>query len=539
MISYGPMYKALRVTMSFLLTSVCLSAAAPAITGVVNSASLLPPGVPNYGIAQGSIFNVFGSNLGPASLTEASLPLPPSLGGTSITVTIGTTTVTAPMFYSYQSQLAAILPSNTPVGTGTLTVSYNSVTGTAPITVVQSNVGIYTVNQSGSGPGVVTFANYQVVTNSNSVKAGDVLIIWATGLGPITTSDAQPPVSVDLGTPIQIYVGGMSSQVLYRGRSSFAGLDQINFTVPQGVAPGCAVSLVIQTNSLVSNNTALPVSSNGGTCTDPVVSPQSSLNLSGKSTYSLGTLGLLSSTTSTASPTGGQNTTQTTLGAIASFQSITQAQVSSGSASLGITSLGSCSVITSVGTPTGGGSTLTPLDAGVVTVTPPSAAPVTLKAISTGLYQSALTALPAGAYQFTGAGGTGVSPFSVTYTSAAPLTWTNQSIASTAIDRTKPLTYTWSGGDPKGYAEMELTSEGITGTSVTSAIVTCTAPVSAGQFSVPTWALLSLIPTTSNSLFSIGTASLSGFSYQLLTIPGLDLGLGASESFTTVPASFK
>jgi uncharacterized protein (TIGR03437 family) len=156
-----------RLTMAAGFLSASLFAA-PAITGVVNSASLIPPGLPNYGIAQGSIFNVFGSGLGPAAIVGApTLPLPPTLAGTTVTITIGGSTVTAPMFYSYQTQLAAILPSNTPVGTGTLTVSFGGATGTSPITVVQSNVGIYTDNQSGGGPGVVTLADYSVLQPSH------------------------------------------------------------------------------------------------------------------------------------------------------------------------------------------------------------------------------------------------------------------------------------------------------------------------------------------------------------------------------------
>ena len=62
--------------------------------GIVNAASYRRVGLPNSGIAQGSIFLVFGSNLGPAQLTtDPDFPLGTSLAGTSIKVTVNAVTV--------------------------------------------------------------------------------------------------------------------------------------------------------------------------------------------------------------------------------------------------------------------------------------------------------------------------------------------------------------------------------------------------------------------------------------------------------------
>jgi hypothetical protein len=58
------------------LTANC-AIAQPVITSteVVNSASYLSQGLPGSGIAQGSIFTIFGSGLGPNTLLQAG-PLP-------------------------------------------------------------------------------------------------------------------------------------------------------------------------------------------------------------------------------------------------------------------------------------------------------------------------------------------------------------------------------------------------------------------------------------------------------------------------------
>src|SRR5262249_10164477 len=99
-----------------------------AANGVRNGASYSVPGLPNSSIAQGSIMVIFGDNLGPASLVQvASFPLPTSAGlaGTSVSVTVGGTALSAIMLYTLKTQVAAVLPSNTPLGQGTLRITYN------------------------------------------------------------------------------------------------------------------------------------------------------------------------------------------------------------------------------------------------------------------------------------------------------------------------------------------------------------------------------------------------------------------------------
>src|SRR5438105_15012762 len=145
-----------RFLLSIMITAsaATMAYAQPAIGsgGVLNAASYAFEGLPNSAIAQGSIFVVFGTALGPPPpsgqvATSASFPLPtvlPASTGTSIDVTVNGTTVHALMIYTSPTQIAAVLPSNTPVGTGTITVNYNGqASASAPITVVANSVGIF------------------------------------------------------------------------------------------------------------------------------------------------------------------------------------------------------------------------------------------------------------------------------------------------------------------------------------------------------------------------------------------------------------
>ena len=209
----------------------------------VNAASLIPPGLPNYGVAQGSMFSVKGQNLTirMPQFTTASSPLPLTLAGSSMQITIAGAKVDVPMVYATVDQLAGIVPSTTPLGDGTITVTLNGRTS-APdsITIVPRAFGIFTLNHSGAGPGVFTGPGLAVnlgaaqrligpffpdsTFGGNSLVAaahpGDQLVIWGTGLGPIAGDDAAQPPAGNLDAPVEMYVGNVKADVASQGRAS-------------------------------------------------------------------------------------------------------------------------------------------------------------------------------------------------------------------------------------------------------------------------------------------------------------------------------
>src|ERR1035438_7551239 len=83
------------------------------------------------------------------------------------------------------NQINAVLPSTTPIGTGTVSVTFNGQTGptTFPITVVATSFGVFADNASGTGPGTIMDASYQLLSPFHTVKPGvDYGILWGTGL---------------------------------------------------------------------------------------------------------------------------------------------------------------------------------------------------------------------------------------------------------------------------------------------------------------------------------------------------------------------
>lgn len=118
----------------------------PYVGPPMNSASYSPD------IAQGAIFTIFGSGMGPLALVQAnSYPLPFEIGGTSVNVLSGGRTFNCPMFYSSDRQIAAILPSGTPPGAAQVAVTYRGGTGYTWINVATGAFGIYAVSGTGMG----------------------------------------------------------------------------------------------------------------------------------------------------------------------------------------------------------------------------------------------------------------------------------------------------------------------------------------------------------------------------------------------------
>jgi len=250
----------------------------PVITyrGVLNAASLAPPGLPNGGLARGGVFTVFGANLGPATpATVSEFPLTPNFSGVNLTVTQGGITVSAiPVFVS-AGQINAILPSNTPLGTAALRVGFNGrVSAPVPVEVRANSPGIFAISSGGFGPGVVQNFNAQsdqpVNTLDVSAARGQVITIWATGLGAVPFADNIAPQAQNLDAAVTVTIGERDALKLYSGRSPCcAGVDQIVVRVPDDAPLGCYVPVRVKAGAVTSNTVTMAIANiAGGRCTD-------------------------------------------------------------------------------------------------------------------------------------------------------------------------------------------------------------------------------------------------------------------------------
>ena len=195
---------------------------APTITTVTNGASNTLPEMPSSGIAQGSLFVIKGANMGPFVVaTTTAFPLSTSLAGTSVAISAGGRTIPAIMFYSSAGQVSAIVPSSTPVGVASVTVTYNGRTSASfPMTIVQSTLGIFTATTIGSGDAIATLGS-TFLSPLNAANPGEVVAFWGTGLGPVTSDETGPAQQADMtNVPVEAYVAGKPAEVVFRGRNS-------------------------------------------------------------------------------------------------------------------------------------------------------------------------------------------------------------------------------------------------------------------------------------------------------------------------------
>jgi uncharacterized protein (TIGR03437 family) len=507
--------------------------AAPTVSSVENAASYLTPGLPNAGIAQGAIFIVFGSGLGPANLTVApSAFQSTTLSNTSVAVTVGGTTVNALMYYTSAGQVAALLPSDTPTGTGTVTVTYNNQrSATAPVTIVANNLGIFTINSSGQGPGIVTYPDYSLVspvkaancggpnTTCGAANPGDTLVLWATGLGPVSGSDASGAgLGVNMpNIPLKLWLGGVQATVSYQGRSGCCiGEDQIVFTVPNNVPTGCAVPLLVQIGNETSNNTAMPVATGSRNCTTviPEYASVQQAVLTGQP--------LTTGSIKLAHFSDGGGTFEDD----AKFQFQNILGFNSGTVPfliewLDSPPLGTCLVYNNLdaswNTPVSG---VSQAGAGSsFTVQGPNGS-VSLSPGSLTEFNSQGTFLVPGAYTATGTGGTEIGPFTANITLPTAVTLVSP-VNNATVTRSDGLTVTWTGGIANEYMQIEVNSPGDAANDFGAAAI-CTVVGNVGTFTIPPYVLLALPATPSGT--SAGLV-LSSSTINSFTATGLTLGV--------------
>jgi len=103
---------------------------------------------------------------------------------------------------------------------------------------------------------------YALITTGNPAKRGQVVVLYANGLGPVNNQPAsgEPPSAGATTTqPVTVNFGGQTATASFAGLAGYAGLYQINVVVPQGVTPGSAVPVSITVGGVTSQQATLPI----------------------------------------------------------------------------------------------------------------------------------------------------------------------------------------------------------------------------------------------------------------------------------------
>jgi uncharacterized protein (TIGR03437 family) len=556
----------------------CLGAgSAPAqviAQAAVNGASFLNAALPNGKLAPGVLFTVFGSGMGPDSIPGGEsiiqnhgFPLATELDGTSVRVTVGDVTADCPMIFRTNRQIAAILPSTIPPGSGSLTVSYNGQTSEPlPIQVIEHDFGIFSVTQSGYGQGVITdpFTNVAdtIIASSNPDQMMD---IWGTGLGAVGGDEAAGPLPGDMATlDVKVIVGGIPAQVIYRGRSGCcAGVDQIRFIVPDGVS-GCYVPVRVIVDGLWSNDVTMAIAENGPYCSSPGGPTAADLWVA----VQTGNLRqAVISISRSRLPDYADLPYARSDYAQASFRDNPLIDLLQNGLYPPSPRIGSCTITQSSYGLWGfvSISNFLGFDIGPVTMSGPPGTydlidggapdfPTGIQSLDfiPGYADDVLgvirdgTVLGAGTYTFTSPGGSyegffpipSSGPFSVALILPELLDWTNRDALS-AVDRTQPLTVTWSNGVPGAWMNIAGTSIfGVGGYGPIGMTFSCWTDAAAGSFTVPP-EILAAMPASVDTGAPVGSSlSLAQWIFEGRFMPsGIDVGRTVSSDSIQIPTT--
>ncbi|MGH9659015.1 MAG: hypothetical protein ACRD96_10760, partial [Bryobacteraceae bacterium] len=215
----------------------------PRLNRLVNAADNTRP------VAPGGLITVEGSNLSPTNIATREIPLPTALADSCLTVN-GTA---IPLVFVSETRINGQLPFNID-GTAQMVLKTPGGVSDNLHFVIQTNAPSVFRNAGESGSPVIT-NNNGLVSAENPVRAGDTLVIYATGLGRVTPTvgDGMPGPMDPLANAItlpDVTLGDASMVVNFAGLApGEVGVYVINAYVPDGVVAGNNVPLKIKQGS--------------------------------------------------------------------------------------------------------------------------------------------------------------------------------------------------------------------------------------------------------------------------------------------------
>lgn len=204
---------------------------------IVNAATNRPgPLAPN------TIITIYGEGLSweTRALTASDIngtALPTKLPGTGVTVLVAN--VPAPLYFVSPSQVNLLIPNHLRPGKARLQLVRDGRAGPeVEITLASAAPALFLAEEATA---VATRADGSIVTRSDPVHAGDIVVLYATGLGPTVpkTPYARIPTGAALLERLEEFRVLLDGQMLdprsvsYAGVApGFAGLYQVNVWLP-------------------------------------------------------------------------------------------------------------------------------------------------------------------------------------------------------------------------------------------------------------------------------------------------------------------
>jgi uncharacterized protein (TIGR03437 family) len=223
-------------------------------------------------IAPDSLGSIYGPNLASTTEQATTQPLPPSLGGVTVTVVDSAgTSATAPLLYVSPGQINFLTPPGLAAGVATFTITGDAGAKlTANGAVGQVAPALFSLSGAGSGLAAAT----AIRVNAGNPGLSSPVQLFDCGSSPCRAL----PIDVGLDTPVYltlygtgirhrssldsvlVTINGISMAVLYGGsQPTFSGLDQINVPLTLNLRGSGVANIVVKVDQHQANTVTVAV----------------------------------------------------------------------------------------------------------------------------------------------------------------------------------------------------------------------------------------------------------------------------------------
>ncbi len=195
-------------------------------------------------LAPGSLMSLFGLGIAGPGGAAPSIPLTTSLNGVSVTIGGKPAPLVAAVPGTANDQINLQIPFEIDGQSRADVVVNNNGVISKPETITLGVApAIFTLSNDGTGAGAILHgADFSLVSAASPARAGETLVIYATGLGAVASAVASGSAATgpDAITGIAaVTIGNQSATVTYAGLApSPVGCYQLNVVMPGGLATG-------------------------------------------------------------------------------------------------------------------------------------------------------------------------------------------------------------------------------------------------------------------------------------------------------------
>ncbi len=223
-------------------------------------------------VSPGSVAAVFQTGLAADLHVAAGVPLPNTLSGVSMTFN---GSMPAPLFSTAPNQANIQIPWELRgLASATLTAtSANGSSATFQVPLAAFAPAVFSVNQQGTGQGLVTLANSRALAappgsagaaESRAAAKGSFITVYCVGLGevnnPPATGAATPDASSTTRSAVSVLLNGVSVPAAFAGLApGSVGLFQVNVQIPDTAPAGDAIALALSVGGVISNTVTIAI----------------------------------------------------------------------------------------------------------------------------------------------------------------------------------------------------------------------------------------------------------------------------------------